>query len=129
MFGWLRKIFKRSSDKVKDIVVPVSEPVTPGEEALRRWGIDYIRQKDGTLLVPDNLNVSNKDLTELPDLSNVVVDGNFSCLHNRLTSLKGAPRMFKALMSDFGVFWHGEIPEELRHPPRASKPAPGSFDF
>ena len=128
MFGWLKKIFKRSSEKVHDVIV-TPDPVSPGEQALINWHIEYRKRRDGTLFVPGNLNVSNKGLQELPDLSNVVVGGNFSCLHNPLTSLKGAPRMFTALMSDFGVFWEGNVRENLRNPPPRKFQAGGSFDL
>jgi hypothetical protein len=134
MFGWVKKIkdkFTRSSKKVKDVIVPPPPVLSAGEQALIGWKVDYVKQKDGTLVVPGNLNVSNLGLTQLPDLSDVVVQGNFSCLKNNLTSLKGAPRMFGALMSDFGVFWEGHIPDDLRNPPQKPKPAanPGSFDL
>jgi hypothetical protein len=127
-FGWLKKIFRRGADKDEPIVIPEHKKIPDGEQALVNWGVDYIKRKDGTLFVPGNLNVSNRDMTELPDLSNVVVEGNFSCMHNRLTSLKGAPRGFSALMSDFGVFWEGRIPENLRNPP-AHGPKPGNGEF
>ncbi len=38
------------------------------------------------------VDLSQKNLTELPDLSRVTVDGDFDCSENRLTSLKGAPQ-------------------------------------
>jgi hypothetical protein len=43
-------------------------------------------------VVEGNLSLRNKHLTELPDLSEVVVNGNFDCSCNNLTSLKGAPQ-------------------------------------
>jgi hypothetical protein len=128
MFGWLKKIFKRSSKKVRDVIV-TPDPVTPGEQALIDWHVEYLKRKDGTLLVPGNLNISNRGLKELPDLSNVVVQGNFSCLKNDLTSLKGAPRMFSSLVSDFGVFWEGHVPDHLRQPPPRKTPIAGTFDL
>ena len=126
MFGWVKKLFNRSSKKVQDIIKP--EPISLCEQNLKSWGIEYYKQKDGLLVVPGNLNISNRDLTELPDFSTVVVKGNFSCLHNKLTSLKGAPRMFASLVSDFGIFWEGNIPQHLRQPP-PPKPASGSFQL
>lgn len=39
-----------------------------------------------------DLNLSDRNLTELSDLSSVRIDGNFSCFYNPLTSLRGAPR-------------------------------------
>ena len=38
-----------------------------------------------------DLDLSNMGLTELPDMSTVTILGNFSCDHNQLTSLTGAP--------------------------------------
>ena len=43
-------------------------------------------------VIKDDLDLDEKDLTELPDLSDVVVEGNFRCSYNHLTSLKGAPK-------------------------------------
>jgi hypothetical protein len=42
--------------------------------------------------VPGDLDISNKGLARLPDLSTVRVGGGFYCDGNRLTSLEGAPR-------------------------------------
>ncbi len=46
---------------------------------------------DGFVIKGD-VNLSNRGLTELPDLSRVTVEGNFLCQYNRLTTLQGAPR-------------------------------------
>ena len=43
-------------------------------------------------VIKGSLDLINKNLTELPDLSDVVVKGNFACSDNKLTSLKGAPQ-------------------------------------
>ncbi|MBR1825400.1 MAG: hypothetical protein IJ770_02325 [Alphaproteobacteria bacterium] len=43
-------------------------------------------------VVKGDLDLSNKGLTELPDLSEVVIEGSFDCSENELTSLKGAPQ-------------------------------------
>ena len=43
-------------------------------------------------VIEGSLNLSCKDLLELPDLSDVVIKGNFYCYGNKLTSLKGAPK-------------------------------------
>ena len=43
-------------------------------------------------VVRGNIDLREQDLTELPDLSDVTVEGNFDCSSNQLTSLKGAPR-------------------------------------
>lgn len=39
-----------------------------------------------------NLDLSNMGLTELPDMSTVTILGSFTCYHNQLTSLTGAPK-------------------------------------
>ena len=43
-------------------------------------------------VVHGDLDLSNMDLTMLPDMSNVIVQGNFCCRYNQLTSLQGAPQ-------------------------------------
>ncbi|MBQ8750772.1 MAG: hypothetical protein IJZ30_03960 [Alphaproteobacteria bacterium] len=39
-----------------------------------------------------NIDLSNRELTELPDFSKVWLYGNFNCSNNRLVILKGAPK-------------------------------------
>ena len=48
-----------------------------------------IKQIDGYL------DLSSLKLTELPDLSNIVINGCLSCAYNNLTSLKGCPKIVK----------------------------------
>ena len=43
-------------------------------------------------VIKGTLALNYKDLTELPDLSEVVIEGSFICYCNQLTSLKGAPK-------------------------------------
>ena len=38
------------------------------------------------------LDLSDRGLTKLPDLSNLIVKGDFFCSYNQLTSLEGAPK-------------------------------------
>lgn len=66
-------------------------PLTEAEQALTDWGVVYSRQDDGTIIVKGNLILSNKNLTQLPDLTRVIVKGNFHCDRNQLTSLEGCP--------------------------------------
>lgn len=50
------------------------------------------RQGPGGLIVADgSIDLSDKALTKLPDLSQVSVTGDFDCSGNLLLSLKGAP--------------------------------------
>lgn len=46
-------------------------------------------------VVKDNVNLINLGLEQLPDLSTVTIEGGFYCGFNKLTSLKGAPRLLK----------------------------------
>jgi hypothetical protein len=43
------------------------------------------------VVVYGDIDLSGKNLTELPDYSGLVIVGNFTCAGNQLTSLKGAP--------------------------------------
>lgn len=62
-------------------------------KALWELGIEYRRQADGSIVVPGNIELQKRGLTELPNLTGVVVLGSFNCNYNNLTSLKGAPAM------------------------------------
>ena len=70
----------------------VDTAVTRGRQALKALGIKYKSRADGTLLVQGNITIDGRQLTELPDLSAVVVTGDFHCHYTSITSLKGAPR-------------------------------------
>jgi hypothetical protein len=69
------------------------------EALLMSWGLRYTREPGGVFRVPNDLHLVSQGLTELPDLSRVILEGNFHCSGNKLTSLKGAPR------SVGGHFW------------------------
>ncbi|MBQ3696125.1 MAG: hypothetical protein II938_04070 [Alphaproteobacteria bacterium] len=45
------------------------------------------------------LNLEALDLEELPHLENVVIQGSFTCAHNRLKNLKGAPKNIHGCLS------------------------------
>lgn len=62
------------------------------EALFTEMSVAYTRQADGSLYVPKGLNLADKQLTVLPDLSMVDVGGDFWCDQNQLTSLKGGPR-------------------------------------
>lgn len=114
-----------------------NDPVTEAEKALRDWRIRYAVQHDGTIIVPGDIDLAGKSLTELPELSDVVVKGDFLCYYNRIKSLKGSPRKIEGVFdcrynpdleclehaptqcteikSDFGVFKGWEtVPNDLR---------------
>jgi hypothetical protein len=59
---------------------------------LTSMGISFTPQADGSLFVPGSIDLSNKNLKELPDLSMVDVGKDFFCDGNHLKDLTGAPR-------------------------------------
>lgn len=84
-------------------------PLTPAEKLLREIGQPYRRRADGMIVVKgldlgkDNLQKRGMELlTELPDLSGVVVEGDFRCSDNKLTSLKGAPQTVTGFFYCYG---------------------------
>lgn len=86
------------------------------EKALSDWFYKFERQPDGRLLVQGNIDIARKNLTELPDLSCVIVTGNFYCQDNHLTSLKGAPGEVR------GGFWcNGNSLQSLEYSPKGIK--------
>ena len=52
----------------------------------------HIDVENGEKFIRGNIYFTNQDLTELPDLSDVKVLGNFLCYNNQLQTLKGAPK-------------------------------------
>jgi hypothetical protein len=82
------------------------------ESFLTRENLQYRKNPDGTLLVQGNIELARRGLHALPDLSCVIVTGNFYCQDNNLTSLKGAPKEVR------GGFWcNGNRLETLEHTP------------
>jgi len=56
-------------------------------------GQEYdLRHLPDGFVIKGNVGLENYKLTELPDLSKVIVEGCFDCNHNELVSLKGAPQ-------------------------------------
>jgi hypothetical protein len=65
--------------------------LTDVEEFLISHDVSYEKKPDGTF-VTGHFHLFARGLTELPDLSKVIVTGSFSCANNKLTSLKGCPQ-------------------------------------
>jgi hypothetical protein len=62
------------------------------EQILNRLGIkNHTVKPDGSVDVDGGVNVSNRNLTQIP-VKFGYVSGTFWCYNNNLTSLKGAPR-------------------------------------
>jgi len=70
-----------------------TEEFAGAAKALEELGVEYRRQADGSIVVPGWINIEKRGLTELPNLTGVVVMGFFNCNDNLLTSLRGAPAM------------------------------------
>lgn len=80
------------SDTLRNRFNPAPQSTAAAEKFLNDSLIPFQKQSDGTLVVDTHINLSSRNLTELPDLSCVTVRGNFECSSNPLTSLKGAPK-------------------------------------
>jgi hypothetical protein len=62
------------------------------EDILKYFEISKFKvNKDGTIDVKGNVNISNKKLTKIP-IKFRKVSGNFYCAYNELTSLEGSPK-------------------------------------
>jgi hypothetical protein len=73
----------------------VTAPATPDpNDPVERAGIDveHSQRSDGVWVIHGDVDISQRSLSELPDLSSVEVEGGFYCAGNHLTSLKGAPK-------------------------------------
>jgi hypothetical protein len=68
---------------------------TRAEIFLDKHKIKYKKDKQGRLVVQD-MDLSYRGLEKLPDLTNVVVEGELNLSGNRLTSLKGLPQKVEA---------------------------------
>ena len=68
-----------------------AEARAQAENFLRKRKVHFQRRADGMLLVPGHLELKKQELRRLPDLSCVIVAGNFHCGENGLRSLAGAP--------------------------------------
>ena len=53
--------------------------------------MNQIREKTGTNIIYDNVNLRNMGLTKLPDFSRFIVYGGFDCSYNKLSNLEGSP--------------------------------------
>jgi len=72
---------------------PKKLPKSP-EAALKALRIKFEKAGD-TIRVKTGIDLSYRDLEELPDLRTVHVEGMFRCDHNKLTSLEGAPSLVR----------------------------------
>lgn len=95
------------------------QKLTAAEKFLRDTGHTWTRRKDGMIVVAgldlgkDNLEKRGKwPLSELPDLTAVVVEGDFRCSDNELTSLRGCPQTVTG-----NFYCYSNLLESLEHAP------------
>jgi hypothetical protein len=74
-------------------------PLSEAERILIDQDVAYERLPDGTLLARGNIHLASEGLTRLPDLSNVILYGTFTCAYNKLTTLEGAPKAVRGFFS------------------------------
>lgn len=60
---------------------------------------EKIRSQCKNNIYPESLFLINQNLTELPNLSDIIVEGDFHCYGNNLTSLKGSPKIVKGMFN------------------------------
>lgn len=86
------KLFGSKQKKTEEAKQETTAPAAP-YLPLEQDGETYnLYEMPYGFVIKGDLDLNFKDLTELPDLSGVIVKGNFSCDYNYLTTLKGAPR-------------------------------------
>lgn len=68
-----------------------ARPKSDLEQLLTDLLLTYTANDDGTYEAFGNINLTNRGLEKLPDLSRVLLRGDFRCSRNKLTDLVGAP--------------------------------------
>lgn len=86
-----RTLESASSKQHGAVVQTWAEALSEAEQFLQKQGIAYTTRPDGMIEAEGNIALHLKNLVTLPDLSNVILKGDFFCNNNRLTSLVGAP--------------------------------------
>ncbi len=62
------------------------------KQFLDQMDIDYTENKKTGEITVGDVYIQSKGLTKLPDLTMVIIKGNFNCQQNQLTTLEGAPQ-------------------------------------
>ena len=60
---------------------------------------DLFNLSSEIFIIETNINISNMNLKELPDLSNMICLGSFDCSSNELKTLKGAPKEVRGMFN------------------------------
>jgi hypothetical protein len=123
-------------NSVADYIDKGMPDLDKAEMTIRDFGLTLERRDDGTLGAKGDFDISGEDVSKLPDLSMVDLDGNYNCRYNLLSSLAGLPRTITGavdcrdnpnlevfgdapdnikIISDYGTFASkSEMPPELR---------------
>ena len=87
----LDKLFEECPKGTYKVPVIETPKISEAEQFLIDMNVSYTIS-NGIITVDDNLNIIDKGLTDLPDLRQVIVKGDFDCSNNQLTSLQYAPQ-------------------------------------
>jgi len=104
--GFLDKVFTSQQKKqhLKMRKIHISTKINSILDKIKNESKDYVYDGD--------INLINLDLTRLPDLSKYTIRGRFTCSHNPLTSLQGAPHTvnsFECCYTNITNLLHGPI--------------------
>jgi hypothetical protein len=89
---WSGNFYFEDSEKFKNIY---QTEIVPKQKQKISEIMSYV--KNGKIL--ENVFLNNLFLKELPDLSNILVEGDFDCSDNQLTTLEGSPREVYGIFS------------------------------
>jgi len=104
--GFLDNVFTPQQKKqhLKMRKIHISTKINSVLDSVKNGSKDYVYEGD--------INLENLDLTRLPDLSKYTIKGTFTCSHNPLTSLQGAPHTvnsFDCRYTNITNLLHGPI--------------------
>ena len=82
----MRKFFNEVSQATRKMLLQKARLIS-----VKKLGLPYDIAPDGTITVRGDVDLSKRRLEALPYLSGVIIEGNFDCSVNYITSLFGAP--------------------------------------
>lgn len=92
MVGWNQNFYFEDSEKFKNVY---QTEILPKQKQKISEIMSYI--KNGKIL--ENVFLNNLFLKKIPDLSNILVEGDFDCSNNQLITLEGAPQEVYGIFS------------------------------
>lgn len=86
----------KSASEIRDVILSGASLKNEVKRFIKNASVDEINEvlrgiPSGFTLYGD-IDLGSKELTELPNFSRFIVDGNFYCQHNQFVTLKGAPK-------------------------------------